>query len=200
MTDSPAIGTGVITGASRGIGAVSADRLAKRGYDLIPVARSAARLGELAACLKAETGRSVTPLPADLSDRAGLATMERALQDDQRITMLVNNAGIGSIAPLHDELRTAVGRAPRGSAVSVHRKGLHGLKRAVADLVVTTLEPIRQRYLDLSAQPEALDAILAEGAERARVLAALTLDGVKRLMGLDVRSHVPFPPSDPKEG
>jgi tryptophanyl-tRNA synthetase len=67
-------------------------------------------------------------------------------------------------------------------------------------LVITTLEPIRQRYLDLSAQPEALDAMLAKGAERARRLAAPTLDRVKQLMGLDERSHVPFPLSDSKEG
>ena len=74
------------------------------------------------------------------------------------------------------------------------------MKRAVADLVVTTLEPIRQRYLDLSAQPEALDAIAAEGAERARLLAAPTLDRVKQLMGLDERSHGPFPLSDSMKG
>lgn len=79
-------------------------------------------------------------------------------------------------------------------------KGYMVLKRAVADLVVTTLEPIRQRYLDLSAQPEALDAMLAEGAERARLLAAPTLDRVKQLMGLDERSHVPAPLSDYKQG
>src|SRR5438093_558403 len=72
-------------------------------------------------------------------------------------------------------------------------KGYTVLKRAVADLVVSTLEPIRQRYLELSAQPEALDAILAEGAERARLLAAPTLDRVEQLMGLHERSHVPFP-------
>src|SRR5205823_3431200 len=72
-------------------------------------------------------------------------------------------------------------------------KGYAVLKRAVADLVVSTLEPIRQRYLELSAQPEALDAILAEGAERARLLAAPTLDRVEQLMGLHERSHVPFP-------
>ncbi len=52
---------------TRGIGAVHADRLAKRGYDLILVARNEA----LSARLTRETGRSVTPLPADLNDKGG---------------------------------------------------------------------------------------------------------------------------------
>jgi uncharacterized protein len=102
MTNSPSKGTALITGASRGIGAVYADRLAKRGYDLIVVARDEARLKSLSACLTSETGRSVTPLPADLSDKADLAKVESTLRDDQAITMLVNNAGIGSVAPLLD--------------------------------------------------------------------------------------------------
>jgi short-subunit dehydrogenase len=93
-------GTALITGASRGIGAVYADRLAKRGYDLIVVARGQAPLEALAARLANETGRSVTPLPIDLNDKADLATVETTLRDDQTITMLVNNAGIASVAPL----------------------------------------------------------------------------------------------------
>ena len=59
------------------------------------------------------------------------------------------------------------------------------LKRAVAELVVTTLEPIRRRYLELCAQPETLDAMLDAGAERARPLAGATLVRVRQLVGLD---------------
>jgi uncharacterized protein len=100
MRSSPSKGTALITGASRGIGAVYADRLGKRGYDLILVARSEARLEELSTRLTDETGRSVASLAADLNDKADLARVERRLRDDQTITMLVNNAGIGAVAPL----------------------------------------------------------------------------------------------------
>jgi uncharacterized protein len=93
-------GTALITGASRGIGAVYADRLAKRGYDLILVARSEAPLKALSERLTRETGRSVTPLPANLNDKADLAKVEATVRGDPSIRMLVNNAGIASVAPL----------------------------------------------------------------------------------------------------
>jgi short-subunit dehydrogenase len=99
MTRSP-LGTALVTGASFGIGAVYADRLAKRGYDLILVARNGERLKALAAQLTSETGRSVAVLPADLGDNAQLAKVEAVLRDDPSITMLVNNAGAASLSPL----------------------------------------------------------------------------------------------------
>src|ERR1700683_4482666 len=83
MTTSNTNGTALITGASRGIGAVYADRLAKRGYDLILVARDTSRLEQLTAKLKRETGRSVTPLTADLGDRDDLAKVEEVLKRNQ---------------------------------------------------------------------------------------------------------------------
>jgi short-subunit dehydrogenase len=93
-------GTALITGSSTGIGAVYADRLARRGYDLILVARHQERLTEIANRLVAETGRSVTSLPADLNNKLDLARVEATLRGDPNITMLVNNAGVGSVAPL----------------------------------------------------------------------------------------------------
>ena len=100
MSDSK--GTALITGASRGIGAVYADRLAKRGYDLILVARSETRLKALAANLARETGRIVDVLPADLNDKADLAKVEARLRQDRTLSMLVNNAGVASLTPLVD--------------------------------------------------------------------------------------------------
>ncbi len=52
-------GKALVTGASTGIGAVYADRLAKRGYDLVIVARNEKQLNDLAARLKSDTGRNV---------------------------------------------------------------------------------------------------------------------------------------------
>jgi short-subunit dehydrogenase len=88
MSDSSAKVTALVTGGSRGIGVIYADRLAKRGYNLILVGRSETQRRTLSARLTKETGRSVTPL----------------------ITMLVNNAGIGSITPL---LNTEVDKTER---------------------------------------------------------------------------------------
>ncbi|MDN7442470.1 SDR family oxidoreductase [Burkholderia cepacia] len=95
-------GTALITGASAGIGAIYADRLAKRGYDLVLVARNQDRLNTLARRLMAETGRSVETVAADLNDKAALARIEGILRENSNITMLVNNAGIGSVASILD--------------------------------------------------------------------------------------------------
>ena len=83
-----------MTGASSGIGAVYADRLAHRGYDLILVARNAARMEALATRLRAETGRTVEVLPGDLAVPADVAKVRDRLGSDPAITLLVNNAGI----------------------------------------------------------------------------------------------------------
>ncbi len=93
-------GTALITGASSGIGAIYADRLARRGHDLILVARNTTRLLEAAQRLHVETGRRVDILSADLSTREGQALVEARLREDTRIDTLVNNAGFGAVAPL----------------------------------------------------------------------------------------------------
>jgi short-subunit dehydrogenase len=99
----PEHGKALITGASTGIGAIYADRLAKRGHDLIIVARNAGRLETLAARLQADTGCQITTVAADLGDAAGVAKVEDILRTDPDITMLVNNAGIGSVASVLDD-------------------------------------------------------------------------------------------------
>jgi len=100
MTQASTQGTALITGASTGIGAVYADRLARRGHDLILVARNGERLRKLADELARSTGRKVTPIVADLTDKAALLRVENLLRTDVSITMLVNNAGVGSVASI----------------------------------------------------------------------------------------------------
>lgn len=105
-------GTVLITGASSGIGAVYADRLAKRGHDLILVARDGQRLEKLASRLSGETGRKVEVFVADLTKKADLRKVEARLRGDTAITTLVNNAGIAVTEPLAladpDRLETVI--------------------------------------------------------------------------------------------
>jgi len=90
MTDKPTI---LITGASSGIGATYADRFARRGHDLVLVARNTARLGTLADRLRSETDVAIDVLTADLTVEADLHRIEARLREDARIGVLLNNAG-----------------------------------------------------------------------------------------------------------
>ncbi|GHJ37470.1 SDR family oxidoreductase [Streptomyces sp. TS71-3] len=99
MTDR-ATGTAVVTGASGGMGAVFADRLAARGHDLILVARNRPKLETLAGELAEQTGRRVEVLAADLADRAQSVVVEDRLRSDESIELLVNNAGLSGFSPL----------------------------------------------------------------------------------------------------
>ncbi|MBD2075127.1 SDR family oxidoreductase [Phormidium sp. FACHB-592] len=85
--------TVLITGASSGIGAVYADRFAKRGYNLVLVARDRTRMEALANRVRQETGVAVDILQADLTEMGELAQVEERLRTDTRISVLINNAG-----------------------------------------------------------------------------------------------------------
>ena len=102
MATSQNKGTALVTGASSGIGAIYADRLARRGYDLVLVARNGKRLEDVAQRIRSATQRSVEVIVADLGNKADLAGIEANLRADSRITMLVNNAGFGAATPLSD--------------------------------------------------------------------------------------------------
>jgi tryptophanyl-tRNA synthetase len=58
------------------------------------------------------------------------------------------------------------------------------LKKRVAELVVSKLEPFQARYREIMADPAYLDGILREGAERVSPIANSTVDLVKQRMGL----------------
>ena len=93
-------GIAVVTGASSGIGAVYADRLAERGYDLVLIARRVDRLEQVAERIRSTSGRTVELLPADLADELDLARVELFLRETPGITLLVNNAGLGGALKL----------------------------------------------------------------------------------------------------
>jgi short-subunit dehydrogenase len=96
MSQSIPSGAALITGASSGIGAVYADRLARRGHDLILVARDQSRLEDLAARLRAETGVKVEVVAADLTLKADQKRVAAKLADPA-VSVLVNNAGVAGL-------------------------------------------------------------------------------------------------------
>ncbi|MBT3069141.1 SDR family oxidoreductase [Rhodoferax sp. U11-2br] len=99
MTNANSPKTALITGASSGIGAVYADRLAARGYNLILVARRADRLQALCAQIAKAHGVKAEPIVADLTQDQDVARIETLLATHQDVQVLVNNAGIARLAP-----------------------------------------------------------------------------------------------------
>lgn len=90
--------TAFITGASSGIGAIYAERLAARGYNLILAARREDRLQALADQLQARYAIQASILKADLSEEHGIAAVEQRLQQDPAIDLFINNAGTAKLA------------------------------------------------------------------------------------------------------
>jgi short-subunit dehydrogenase len=116
----------LITGASAGIGAAFAARLARDGYDLVLAARRRDRLEQLAARLGAEHGARAEVLVADLTVPEGIDTVERRLASARPpVALLINNAGFGGYAPFA-ELEVPVAEA----LIDVHVRAVTRLTRA----------------------------------------------------------------------
>ncbi|MDN8614414.1 SDR family NAD(P)-dependent oxidoreductase [Variovorax ginsengisoli] len=146
----------LVTGASSGIGAIYADRLAKRGHDLILVARDVAKLSALAERIRSESGRHVELQPADLTAKDDLRRVEQRLLSDDRIELLVNNAGVGATSALIDsdpdrledmiQLNvTALARLTRAVAVGMARRG-KGAIINIASIVAVAPELLNGTY------------------------------------------------------
>lgn len=105
----------LITGASTGIGKAYAQKLARRGYDLVLVARDKARLEQLAADL-AEAGAASEVLVADLTRAEDVARVEQKLESDAAVSFFLNNAGIATVEP---QLRTSVATIEKLIALNV---------------------------------------------------------------------------------
>lgn len=85
----------LITGASSGIGAAFARKLASLGYNLILVARREARLVQLATQLQQQFNIQAQALVADLSQSVAVERIERLIAELPTLELLVNNAGFG---------------------------------------------------------------------------------------------------------
>ena len=100
MSEKSTLGTAVVTGASAGLGKIYADRLARRGHDLLLVARRGDLLEEVATALRAKYGVNVQTLSADLAAADDLERVAKAVATDPAIALVVNNAGLSTLAPV----------------------------------------------------------------------------------------------------
>lgn len=192
MTTQTSKGTALITGASTGIGAVYADRLARRGYDLILVARNQEKLSQLARELAASTGRKIEIIKADLSVKDDLRIIEQRLANDVGITMLVNNAGLGATKSLIDSTPEEL-----DDLITLNVQALTRLTRAVAPAMV---ERNRGTIINISSivalAPEMLNGTY--GGTKAYVLALTqSLDHELTEKGVRVQAVLPGAISTP---
>lgn len=180
------LGTALITGASTGIGAVYADRLARRGYDLVLVARNRERLDALAKRITTQTHRSVEVLAADLNDKADLARVEEKLRTDASITLLVNNAGVAAVTSLAE---SDVDRME--SMIDLNVTALTRLTAAVVpSLIARRAGAIINISSIVSVAPEVLNGVY--GGSKAYVL-AFSQSLRQELSGKGIRVQVVLP-------
>lgn len=118
MAEKPAV---LITGASSGIGATYAERFARRGHDLVLVARDKERMEALAGRLRDETRVAIEILQADLTNPGELVEVETRLRNDRRIGVLVNNAGAALGGTFIEQTTDDVGRVAALNMTAVVR-------------------------------------------------------------------------------
>ena len=179
-------GTALVTGASSGIGAVYADRLAKRGYELLLVARDVGRMEVLAERLRRETGRAVAVLGADLTAEADVAAVEQRFATDDTLTLLVNNAGMSLDGGLLDN-----GPAELGRLISLNITAPTRLASAAGKAFVARKRGTIVNIASVLAfAPEAFDGVYS-GSKAYLVNLSLSLAAQTQAHGVHVQAVLP---------
>ncbi|CAN7165816.1 SDR family oxidoreductase [Pseudomonas sp. LjRoot71] len=179
-------GTALITGASSGIGATYAERLAQRGYDLLLVARDLARLQALSARLSEQYGVQAEVMQADLTDKADLQAVTQRLRSDKAISLLVNNAGMAMNGQLVEADLDTVDRMILLNVVSL----THLSSAAAANFAAAGRGAIINIASVVALAPELFNAVYS--ATKAYVLSlSQTLNGEVKDKGLQVQAVLP---------
>ncbi|MCB2251111.1 SDR family oxidoreductase [Pseudomonas chlororaphis] len=195
-------GVALITGASSGIGAVYAERLAARGYNLLLVARDEQRLQSAAARLRAEYKVEVEVMKADLTLKADVLKVEQRVRSDANITLLLNNAGVaadGSLAVADaDQLESmiqlnvvALTRLAAAAAASFSAAG-RGAIVNIASVVALIPERFNATYSATKAYVLSLTQSLAaelggKGVQVQAVLPGVTRTEIWERAGIDAQ-------------
>ena len=117
----------------------------------------------------------------DTPDEIRDAVMHAVTDSGREVRPGETSPGVTNLLAIY---RALSGLEETASSAEFAGRSYDSLKRAVTDLTIAKLAPIRARYLELSKNPEAVDAVLALGADRARIAAGSTMDRVKYLIGL----------------
>jgi short-subunit dehydrogenase len=180
----------IVTGASAGIGAAFAERLARDAYDLVLVARRRERLDELADKLSRTHGRRVDVLPADLTAGEGVRLVEARIAAESALELLVNNAGFGTVGAFadldrdgeEDEVRLNVVALQRLTHAAVHamKPRGHGSVINVSSLAGFQPAPFNATYAATKAFVNAFTQGVAEELRGSGVRLQLLCPGFTR--------------------
>ena len=126
------LGTAIVTGASSGIGAIYADRLAARGYDLVLIARRSERLEKLAIELRSKHQRHIDVVQADLANEADLLRVEALVSEASDVSFLVNCAGSGALGMAAQVPTSAVADMLKVNVIALTRLSMAAARRFAA--------------------------------------------------------------------
>jgi short-subunit dehydrogenase len=216
-TSAPTRPAAVVTGASSGIGAAFARRLAADGHDLVLVARRGQRLESLARRLRLEHGTHAVPLVADLGTSAGCEAAAAQIQTGPAPAIVVNSAGFAGYGPFvdltSDELEAllavhvqAVARLTHAAAAAMAARGGGAIVNVTSRLALSgTLAPNPLPYRALYAGAKAFQLafsqtlateLIGSGIRVQALLPGLVRTEFHRAAALAVPPHLVLEPEE----